>query len=120
MDKETKDIIKLIAGIQVEALTNLRKELDFTDQDLLRKLLQINDEEILEVLDNHIGLYKAMEETPALVKTLDEYQLFTCSHILFRMEDEWMATNSQGILGAWAIIQASNRKFHPELTLLKF
>lgn len=119
MDAETKTVIKNIAQIQVEALTHISNNLEDTDHDLLKKLLQIKDEETKEVLDNMIKLYKDMEEYPQLIKTLTEYQLFICSHILWKMEEEWITDNSQGVLGAWAIIQKYTNVLHPELTLLK-
>lgn len=120
MDAETKTVIKNIAQIQVEALTHISKNLEDTDHYLLKKLLQIEEGEIRGVLDNMIKLYSDMIEYPQLIKTLTEYQLYVCSHILFRMEDEWITDNSQGVLGTWAIFQRANLKFHPELTLLKF
>lgn len=54
MDKETKDIVRLIAGIQIESLTSLKEDLKANkpfDEALLRNLLQIEDEEILFALD---------------------------------------------------------------------
>ena len=119
MDAETKTVIKNIAQIQVEALTYISKNLEDTDHYLLKKLLQIEEGEIRGVLDNMIKLYSDMIEYPQLIKTLTEYQLYVCSHILFRMEDEWVHTNSQGVLGTWAIIQKYTNVLHPELTLLK-
>ena len=104
MDAETKTVIKNIAQIQVEALTHISKNLEDTDHYLLKKLLQ---------------LYSDMIEYPQLIKTLTEYQLYVCSHILWKMEEEWITDNSQGVLGAWAIIQKYTNVLHPELTLLK-
>ncbi len=37
-----------------------------------------------------------MIEYPQLIKTLTEYQLYVCSHILWKMEEEWITDNSQG------------------------
>ena len=88
-------------------------------QDLIKKLLQIDNDEIIMALDEHIELYTEIENTPQLINMLSEYQMLVCSHILFRMEDEWVHNNSQGVLGTWAIFQKANLKFHPELTLLK-
>ena len=113
MDAETKTVIKNIAQIQVEALTHISKNLEDTDHYLLKKLLQIEEGEIRGVLDNMIKLYSDMIEYPQLIKTLTEYQLYVCSHIL------WKTDNSQGVLGAWAIIQKYTNVLHPELTLLK-
>jgi len=123
MDKETKDIVKLIAGIQMESLNSIKEDVKNGNdiaQDLIKKLLQIEDDEIIRALDEHIELYVEIENTPQLINMLSEYQMMVCSHILFRMEDEWVHTNSQGVLGTWAIFQRANLKFHPELTLLKF
>ena len=123
MDKETKDIIKLIAGIQIESLNSLKDDVNNGNniaEDLIKKFLQIDNDEIIQALDEHIQLYVDIEQTPQLINMINEYQMLICSHILFRMEDEWVHTNSQGVLGTWAIFQKSNLKFHPELTLLKF
>ena len=122
MDKETKDIVKLIAGIQIESLNSLKEDITKGNniaQDLIKKLLQIDNDEIIRALDEHIELYVEIENTPQLINILSEYQMLICSHILFRMEDEWVHTNSQGVLGTWSILQKANLKFHPELTLLK-
>ena len=123
MDKETKDIIKLIAGIQIESLNSLKDDVNNGNniaEDLIKKFLQIDNDEIIQALDEHIQLYVDIEQTPQLINMINEYQMLVCSHILFRMEDEWVHTNSQGVLGTWAIFQKANLKFHPELTLLKF
>jgi hypothetical protein len=122
MDKETKDIVKLIAGIQIESLNSLKEDITKGNniaQDLIKKLLQIDNDEIIRALDEHIELYVEIENTPQLINILSEYQMLVCTHILFRMEDEWVHTNSQGVLGTWSILQKANLKFHPELTLLK-
>lgn len=122
MDKETKDIVKLIAGIQIESLNSLKEDITKGNniaQDLIKKLLQIDNDEIIRALDEHIELYVEIENTPQLINILSEYQMLVCSHILFRMEDEWVHTNSHGVLGTWSILQKANLKFHPELTLLK-
>ena len=122
MDKETKDIVKLIAGIQIESLDSLKEDISNGNniaQDLIKKLLQIDNDEIIRALDEHIELYTEIENTPQLINMLSEYQMLVCSHILFRMEDEWVHNNSHGVLGTWAIFQKANLKFHPELTLLK-
>lgn len=123
MDKETKDIVKLIAGIQIESLNSIKEDVNNGNniaEDLIKKFLQIDNDEIIQALDEHIQLYVDIEQTPQLINMINEYQMLVCSHILFRMEDEWVHTNSQGVLGTWAIFQKSNLKFHPELTLLKF
>ena len=123
MDKETKDIIKLIAGIQIESLNSLKDDVNNGNniaEDLIKKFLQIDNDEIIQALDEHIQLYVDIEQTPQLINMINEYQMLVCSHILFRMEDEWVYTNFQGVLGTWAIFQKLHLKFHPELTLLKF
>ena len=86
MDKETKDIVKLIAGIQIESLNSIKEDVKNGNdiaQDLIKKLLQIEDDEIIRALDEHIELYVEIENTPQLINMLSEYQMLVCSHILF-------------------------------------
>ena len=108
MDAETKEVVKNIAQIQIEALTNIKNNITTTEPDLLRKLLQINNEEMLDSVNHHIQIYEEM----------NEYQLYICSHILFKMEDEWIHDLSQGVYGAWELLHRETNKFHPELTLI--
>lgn len=122
MDKETKDIIKLIAGIQIESLSSLKEDLRANkpfDEGLLRSLLQIEDEEIQFALDQEIERYVTIERYPTFIKMLNEYQLMICSHILFKMEDVWLIDNSQGVCGAWELLHKIQINHHPEITLLK-
>lgn len=118
MDAETKEVVKNIAQIQIEALTNIKNNITTTEPDLLRKLLQINNEEMLDSVNHHIRIYEEIYEMPQLIKTLNEYQLYICSHILFKMEDEWIHDLSQGVYGAWELLHRETHKFHPELTLI--
>lgn len=120
MDKETKEVVKRIAQIQLEALNHIKSNMEFTDHNLLMKLLQVSEDDLVISLENHIQLYKDMVDMPQIIKTLNEYQLYICSHILWKMEEEWITDYSQGVLGTWAIITSYTNRFHPELTLLKF
>ena len=56
MDLETKEVVKNIAQIQIEALTNIKNNITTTEPDLLRKLLQINNEEMLDSVNHHIQI----------------------------------------------------------------
>ena len=105
MDAETKEVVKNIAQIQIEALTNIKNNITTT-------------EEMLDSVNHHIQIYEEIYEMPQLIKTLNEYQLYICSHILFKMEDEWIHNLSQGVYGAWELLHRETNKFHPELTLI--
>lgn len=130
MDKETQQIIKNIAEIQIEALKRLREKEEELNSSLSREMVlkflglvkegfeQDLREAIEDEIDNRTRIYKEIIEYPDLIKTLSEYQLYLCSHILFRMEDTWIIDNYHGVYGAWEIISTSLDKFHPELTLL--
>ena len=116
MDQETRRVFNQIASIQLEAIESIQKDHD-VDLDLARAYLQVTDEEWETQIEHHIRLYKQIQEIPTIVRCLNEYQLLVCSHILFKMEDEWLVDNSQGVYGAWAEIHRAMLKFHPEFTL---
>ena len=129
MDKETQKIINSIAEIQIEALQRIKanenKPNAQLSKELVLKFLGLEDdnyelevhEQVQEVIDQRIETYKNIQEYPYLIKMLSEYQLFMCSHILFKMEDTWIVDNPQGVYGAWSIIKEAIYKFRPEFSL---
>jgi hypothetical protein len=118
MDKETKEIISKIASIQKEAIHRIIEKPEEHDNNLLVELLQIDLEEIVVAAEQLYNFYNELETMPWLINLANEYQLLVCSHILFRMEDEWILDNSQGVYGAWGIIHQALSKFHPEFKLI--
>lgn len=119
MEQNTAKVISMIAEIQIEALKKLKTEQvqEFTEDELC-KLLQVKPEEISDAIENHIQIYEDMKESPNMIKLLNEYQTSLCSYILWRMEAEWVNTDQEGVLGAWAIITEAQRKFHPEYRII--
>lgn len=139
MDKETEKVIKNIAEIQIESLNRILHNEDKPNsalaQELILRLLEISEDAIpddvplnkLQIVfkdlvheetQRRIDMYKQILEIPSIIRTLNEYQLYLCSHILWKMEDTWIIDNQQGVLGAWAELQICINKFHPELTLI--
>ena len=139
MDKETSQIIKNIAEIQIEALKRIIDKEDEPNaslsQELIIDLLNIDISQLEEgtpynkmnqklktlihrKVDMRIDAYKQMIEIPTAIYCLDEYQLLLCSHILWKMEEVWILDNPQGVNGAWLEINRAISKFHPEYTLI--
>lgn len=118
MDKETKEIIRRIASIQMDALSNIIENPEDNDNELLIKLLQVKPDEVVSAAENVYNFYKEVEDMPELIKMANEYQVLVCHHILFQMEDEWIIDNSQGVFGAWAFLHEALGKFHPEFRLM--
>ena len=118
MDQPTKEVIGDIARIQMEALSTIINDPEQVNYSVLRKYLQIEEGDIVEAAKHLYNVYHAMIFKPQLIHLLNEYQLYICSHILFRMEDEWLQDNPSGVAGTWAIIMTDSEKFHPELNLV--
>lgn len=118
MDKPVKEIIKQIATIQIDALISIINKPIRVDHTLLRRYLQIEDDSIRDAASRLCDIYQQLRDKPETICLLNEYQLYICSHILFRMEDEWITDNSSGVAGAWAIIMNASEKFHQELNLV--
>lgn len=116
MDIETRKIFTQIASIQLDAIKSIQKDHD-VDLDLVRTFLQVSDNEWESQIEHHLDIYQQMKEIPTIIRCLTEYQLLVCAHILFKMEEDWMLDNSQGVYGAWSEIHKAMLKFHPEFTL---
>lgn len=127
MKTETKAILNKIVDIQIQALQELQKNPDSVDY-LHFGLLGINDIEIdiLKVIEERIRFWEKIKENPTLILTLDEYNLGICMHILYQMEDEWMAKGGTlevvyGVNDVWNIFDSMYKRFHPEvINFLKF
>jgi len=127
-----KDIVKRICNIQIEALNRIITKYEVTDdsdldEPLLTDLFQItvkpDDIKYLRALiknsaNDVINFYKEVRQNPSLLSMANEYQLLLCSHILFKMEDQWINDNPYGVYDTWKLIHKAMVKFHPEYTLI--
>ena len=119
MDKETKEVIKLIAGIQVNALEAIVDSGYEVNHKLLCKYLQIGTLEIKNATNILMGMYKNILEDPRSFVFIPEYQVGVCAHILFEMEDIWInQLGVEAVHGAWQIIGRLNKEYHPEYSLV--
>lgn len=118
MDKETKEIIRHIASIQIDAIKNIIEKPEDNDYDQLLKLIGSKPEDLIKAAEEIYNYYEEVEETPELIGMANEYQLLVCHHILFVMEDEWLIDNSQGVYGAWEVLRNGLDKFHPEFKII--
>lgn len=122
ISEETRKVIRDIAGIQKEALNNLLLHKEEVFEDHLCTLLGLSKEELTQeavaVLERRIRIYSDMEKVPQQIFLLSEYQLGVCSHILFKMEEEWLIHNSEGVFGAWELIREAMDRYHPEYKLI--
>lgn len=120
MDKQTKEIIKQIANIQLEALSSIIEHPEDKEHELLIKYFQVKPEEIVSTAEDIYRYYQEIKETPELLALTNEYQLLVCHHILFTMEDIWILENNQGVYGAWEFLHQALDKFHPEFKLILY
>lgn len=124
MESTTEQVIKQIAQVQVEALQTIRQNPRAFNKDLVGKLFskEYSDEtfveDIIKAIDSRLEVYKNILERPGFIRMLDEYQLLICSHILFKLEDEWINENVEGVLGTWQLLNDLLEKYHPELRLV--
>lgn len=124
MESTTEQVIKQIAQVQVEALQTIRQNPRAFNKDLVGKLFskEYSDEtfveDIIQAIDSRLEVYKNILERPSFIRMLDEYQLLICSHILFKLEDEWINENVEGVLGTWQLLNDLLEKYHPELRLV--
>lgn len=122
-----KEVIKVICDIQIEALNRIVKYYNEHSlaESLLKDLLQISEasedgikEAIKDTALDIIEFYTEVKQTPNLLGMANEYQLLVCSHILFKIEDELINNNPDGVHDTWSLIHRSMAKFHPEYSLI--
>lgn len=117
MKTETSNIIIKIADIQITALTNIENNWEEVDKDLLGRYLGISPD-LKSSLYDLLSTYEDIKSYPSTIKMLSEEQLMICSHILFRMEDEWMKDNPTGVRETWELLFKQVDRIHPEYNLI--
>ena len=117
MKTETSNIIIKIADIQITALTNIENNWEEVDKDLLGRYLGISTD-LKSSLYDLLSTYEDIKSYPSTIKMLSEEQLMVCSHILFRMEDEWMKDNPTGVRETWELLFKQVDRIHPEYNLI--
>lgn len=118
LEKDTKDVIRMIADIQLEAIDTIEKD-PKKDADLASLYLQVKDNNWKAAISSINGIYQQIKDIPQAIGLLDEYQLLVCTHILYSMEDSWNLSHSYGVAETWGVIHSLMKKFHPEYKLLK-
>ena len=116
MNNNLKQVIQNIAEIQLEALKRIQKDPRQYDNFGLVQFIQSS--EIDSTIQNRIDYWERVYSLPCYFKTLDQYQLGICSHILFTMESEWVQANPEGVLECWDLIDNCFNRHHPEVKLL--
>lgn len=116
MDKETKQIIKLIAEIQLEALETAKREhlnkhqvekLFGQLEKLLGKSVKTS---ITNKINDLVDVYQMIIKIPNTIWLLDAYQISLCSKILSENAETWRLHNSQGVYGAFELLKQLNQK----------
>lgn len=115
-------VIKQIAEIQVEALNSIianPSEVNFLD---LRDYLEVDDADIVSAATRLKDVYlhiSEAEDSSRLIALLNEYQLGSCIHILFNIEDNLISEYPIEVNRAWSILMDAQKKFHPELSIIE-
>lgn len=119
MDQGTKEVIKRIASIQVDALESIVDSDYKVNHRLLCEYLQITSTEVRNATNLLLSMYKNIQADPRSFVFLPEYQVGVCAHILFEMEETWLKDlDGASIHGAWEVIGNLNKEYHPEYSLV--
>ena len=119
MEQGTKNVIKCIAEIQVDAIESIVYSGYKVNHKLLCEYLQITTSEIRNAANLLLSMYKNITADPRSFVFLPEYQVGVCAHILFEMEEIWVNKYGfEAVHGAWEVIGKLNREYHPEYSLV--
>lgn len=119
MEQGTKDVIKAIASIQIDAIESIVKSGYQVNHKLLCEYLQVTTSEVKNATHLLLSMYKNIEADPRSFVFLPKYQVGVCAHILFEMEDIWVNEYGfEAVHGAWGVMGKLNKEYHPEYSLV--
>lgn len=103
MDRSTEQIIKQIAEIQLEAIQIAKKE-HLTGIQLKSLFGKSITKDVDKVIDDLTTMYNQVMGFPEAIRLLPGYQLSLCSKILTENQETWSLDNSEGVYGAFELL----------------
>lgn len=103
MDKSTGQVIRQIAEIQLEAI-EVAKNKHLTGAQLDCLFGHSITKDVDMAIDRLIELYSQMIDYPESVNLLPCYQLSLCSAVLAENSETWSIANSEGVYGAFELL----------------
>lgn len=103
MDRSTEQIIKQIAEIQLEAIQIAKKE-HLTGIQLKSLFGKSITKDVDKVIDDLTTMYNQVRGFPEAIRLLPGYQLSICSKILTENRETWSLDNSEGVYGAFELL----------------
>lgn len=103
MDKSTEQIIKQIAEIQLEAIS-IAKNKHLTGAQLDCLFGHAITKDVDQAICRLNELYSQMIDYPESVSLLPCYQLSLCSAVLAENSETWGIANSEGVYGAFELL----------------
>nr|DAV61512.1 MAG TPA: hypothetical protein [Caudoviricetes sp.] len=103
MDKSTGQVIRQIAEIQLEAI-RIAKDKHITGAQLDCLFDHSITKDVDMAIDRLIELYSQMVDYPESVSLLPCYQLSLCSAVLAENSETWSIANSEGVYGAFELL----------------
>lgn len=103
LNNDTTDILNRIFEIQISAYNRIIQE-DISEEDQMFLLqFQSSDIDIKNMAELRLEQYEKLKNNPAMIHLLDDQELATLRHILYRMEDIWVCKNYAGVMGCWEL-----------------
>lgn len=109
MDKCTEQIIKQIAEIQLEAIQIAKKE-HLSGVELKWLCGRAIHKDIDKAINRLVDLYNQVIDYPESIKLFPRYQLNLCSGVLSENRETWSIDNSEGVYGAFELLNQLNKR----------
>lgn len=115
LNGDTLEILRQIIEIQRTSYLRIMSDELPEDEKMFLMQFQSSEKELQTLAKQKLYLYNQLIENKYLVFVMDDQEIATMRHILYRMEDIWLQVNPDGVRGCWELFFSIEEQRTPKL-----
>lgn len=124
LNLDTLEILRQIIEIQRESYLRIMDDTLPEEDKMFLMQFQSSEKELKTMAQARLYQYNDMLRNKYLIFIMDDQELATMRHILYRMEDVWLQINPAGVRGCWELFFSIEEQRIPKIKyvnkLIKF
>lgn len=115
LNLDTLEILKQIIDIQRDSYMRILDDSIPEEDKMFLMQFQSSEKELKTMAQARLYQYNDILRNKYLIFIMDDTELSTMRHILYRMEDVWLKMNPEGVRGCWELFFSIEEQRVPKI-----
>lgn len=115
LNLDTLEILKQIIDIQMDSYSRIIDDSISAEDKRFLMQFQSSEKELKTMAQTRLLQYHDLSRNKYLIFVMDDQELATMRHILYRMEDVWLQINPNGVRGCWGLFFSIEEQRVPKI-----